>query len=273
MFATRNTSSLTKSGATILALIYYNTVRSVRKKHRNAVMALVMNMLQVLIMLAVFYVMFSVLGLKGAAIRGDFLLYLMTGIFMFISHIKAQGAVYGSEGPASAMMKHLPMNTAVAIAAAALGALYIQILSIALILFIYNAFNGPLEILDPVGAMAMVLLAWFSGVVVGLIFLAIKPWAPEFATTGSVIYRRANMIASGKMFVANTLPGYMIAMFDWNPLFHIIDQTRGFVFINYNPHYTNITYPIVASIVLLVLGLLGEFYTRKHASMSWEARR
>ncbi len=273
MFATRNTKSYLRSAATILALIYYNSVRSVRKTHRNAVMALVMNMLQVLIMLAAFYLMFSILGLRGASIRGDFLLYLMTGIFMFISHIKTQAAVMGAEGPTSAMMKHLPMNTAIAITSAALGALYIQALSVVLILFVYNAINGPIEIQDPVSAIGMFLLAWFSGVAVGLIFLAIKPWAPSVATTGAMIYRRVNMLASGKMFVANALPSYMIAMFDWNPLFHIIDQTRGFVFINYNPHYSNVTYPIVISLVLVMLGLLGEFYTRKHASMSWDAGR
>ncbi|HGG65915.1 MAG TPA: ABC transporter permease, partial [Rhodobacteraceae bacterium] len=27
------------------------------------------------------------------------------------------------------------------------------------------------------------------------------------------------------------------------------------------------------SVVLLMIGLMGEFYTRKHASLSWAARR
>jgi hypothetical protein len=31
---------------------------------------------------------------------------------------------------------------------------------------------------------------------------------------------------------ANTMPYFMLAMFDWNPLFHLIDQARGFTFIN-----------------------------------------
>ena len=52
------------------------------------------------------------------------------------------------------------------------------------------------------------------------------------------------MIASGKMSVANTLPSFMLAMFDWNLLFHAIDPARGFAFINYNPHNGSIVYPI-----------------------------
>ena len=86
-------------------------------------------------------------------------------------------------------------------------------------------------------------------------------------------YQRANMIASGKMFVVNTLPTFMMNMFDWNPLFHIIDQTRGFVFINYTPHRTSLEYPYYVGLALLMIGLMAEFYTRQYASSSWEAKR
>ena len=81
------------------------------------------------------------------------------------------------------------------------------------------------------------------------------------------------MIASGKMFVANSLPSFMLAMFDWNPFFHLIDQARGFAFINYFPRNSNWEYSIYVTISLLMLGLMGEFYTRRHASVSWDARR
>jgi len=106
-----------------------------------------------------------------------------------------------------------------------------------------------------------------------MVFLAIKPWAPDFVQLTSQLYMRANMIASGKMFVANNLPGFMLPYFDWNPLFHTIDQARGFAFINYNPFFSSITYPLVISIACLMVGLMGEFYTRKKASLSWGARR
>jgi ABC-type polysaccharide/polyol phosphate export permease len=88
-----------------------------------------------------------------------------------------------------------------------------------------------------------------------------------------MVYTRANMIASGKMFVANKLPATMIVFFDWNPLFHTIDQARGYAFINYSPHNSSSLYPLYVSLALLMVGLMGEFYTRKHASMSWGARR
>ena len=257
----------------MLELIYHSIVRNIRLEHRNAIIGLLMNIMQTVIFVATFYFMFSVLGLKGTAIRGDFLLYIMSGIFLFMTHIKSMGAVLGAEGPASAMMKHAPMNTIIAIASSAIAILYTQILSMVIVLYLYHVSFGPITILDPYGAMGMILLAWFTGVSIGVVFLALKPWFPGFVKLAASIFSRANMIASGKMFVANSLPSHMLAMFDWNPLFHCIDQARGFVFLNYNPHYSSIGYPLKVAIVLIMIGLMLEFFTRKHASASWEATR
>lgn len=254
-------------------LIYHSIVRSVRKTHNNAIIAIVMNMLQMVIFVGAFFLMFSILGLRGAAIRGDFLIYIMTGIFLFMTHTKTFAAVVGSEGPASPMMQHAPMNTIISIASAALGALYVQVLSLFMILFIYHVAFTPLEIEEPFGAFGMLMLGWFTGAGAGLVLLAIKPWFPTFVSIFSQIYQRANMIASGKMFVANSMPGFMLVMFDWNPLFHVIDQCRGYAFINYSPRYSSWEYAWWVGVALLTIGLMGEFYTRRHASISWDARR
>jgi ABC-type polysaccharide/polyol phosphate export permease len=261
------------SAMVMAELVYHSIVRSVRKQHNNAFVAISVNMLQAVMFVAAFYLMFAVLGLRSAALRGDFLIYILSGIFLYLTHTKAVGAVSGSEGPASPMMQHAPMNTIIAIASAALGALYIQALSLFMILFVYHVAWTPLEIDQPVAAFGMLLIGWFTGCALGLVFLALKPWFPTFVGIASLVYQRANMIASGKMFVANTLPGYMLAMFDWNPLFHVIDQARGFAFINYNPRYSNWEYPLWVGGVLVMIGLMGEFYTRRHASLSWNARR
>lgn len=273
MFEAHRPKSRTRTAFSMLELIYHSIVRDIRKGHKNAVVGLLLNLLQTFVFIAVFYIMFSVLGLRGSAIRGDFVLYLMSGILLFLTHNKAMSSVLGAEGPASAMMKHAPMNTIVAISAAALSSLYMQSLSLVTVLFLYHIIVTPITIYQPAEAVGMFLIAWFSGVAVGVIFLALKPWAPSFVNIASSIYARANMISSGKMFVANTLPSYLLAMFDWNPLFHAIDQARGFVFINYNPHFSSISYPIKLSFALIMIGLMLEFYTRKNASASWDAAR
>ncbi|WP_084860789.1 ABC transporter permease [Salibaculum halophilum] len=273
MFETNRAQSRSRGALEMLELIYHSIVRDIRKEHRHAVVGLLMNIMQTMVFALAFYFMFSVLGLKGTAIRGDFMLYIMTGIFLFMTHIKSMGAVLRSEGPTSAMMKHAPMNTIVTITASALSALYIQVLSMAVVLYLYHAIMTPITIYDPIGAMGMVILAWFSGCAVGIVFLGLKPWLPGFVTIASSIYSRANMIASGKMFVANTLPSSVLALFDWNPLFHAIDQARGFTFINYNPLFTSVSYPLMISMILVLIGLMLEFYARRNASASHDAAR
>ncbi|QFT58186.1 hypothetical protein FIU94_05060 [Sulfitobacter sp. THAF37] len=271
--STRKPKGGFSSAMAMAELVYHSVVRSVRKQHNNAFVAIFTNMLQAIMFVLAFYVMFSILGMRGAALRGDFLIYIMSGIFLYLTHTKALGAVAGSEGPASPMMQHAPMNTIIAIASAAVGALYIQVLSLFVILFAYHVAWTPLEIDQPIAAFGMLLIAWFTGCALGLVLLALKPWFPTVVSMFSMVYQRANMIASGKMFVANTLPSFMLAMFDWNPLFHVIDQCRGFAFINYNPRYTNWEYAMWVGLAFVVIGLMGEFYTRRHASLSWNARR
>ena len=261
------------SAIAIVELIYHAAVRDVRKGHGNAFWSLGSSILTTVIFVLAFYLMFSLLGLKGAKLRGDFLLYMLSGVFLYLTHIKALGAVLGADGPSSPMMQHAPMNTIVSIAGAALSALYIQVLSVLVILFVYHVGITPFEIYRPIAAFGMILLAWFTGVAVGLVLMAIRPWFPNFVAIFKTVYQRVNMIASGKLFVVNTLPSFMLSIFDWNPLFHIIDQCRGFVFVNYSPRYTSVEYALIIGIVLIVLGLMGEFYTRQYASRSWEARR
>lgn len=271
MFEVETRQSRTRGAFGLLGLIYHATVREVRRTHRNPVMGLLFNIVQTVILVLTFFVLFQLLGMRGSAVRGDFLLYIMSGIFIYFAHTKAMMAVVSSEGPTSPMMQHRPMNTAIAISAAAVASLYLQTLSLIVVLFIYHAAVTPITIDEPAAAYCMVLVAWISGVGVGMIFLAIKPWAPNFVAIGSGIYSRANMIASGKMFLANSLPSSVIVLFDWNPLFHAIDQARGFIFLHYNPHFSNWQYPLYLTAILIMIGLMGEFYTRKRASISWTA--
>lgn len=273
MFQNIQPKSTLQSILSIGELIYHATVRDVRKIHGNAILAILSSMMTAVMFVLAFYVMFSILGMRGAALRGDFLLYIMSGIFLFLTHTKALGAIVGSEGPTSPMMLHAPMNTIVSICASALSVLYVQTLSLVVILFVYHVAFSPISIDQPIPAYAMFMLSWFSGVALGLVLLALKPWSPGVVGVLTIVYQRASMICSGKMFVANTLPGFMLAMFDWHPLFHTIDQARGFTFINYVPRNSDYNYTLYLAITMIMIGMMGEFYTRQYASSSWAARR
>ena len=111
------TPSIWRSGLAMAELIDHATVRNVCQDHGNAIIGLMINMMQTIMLVAAFYIMFPVPGMKGNAIPGNFLLYIMSGILLFMTHTKGIGAVLKVEGPASPMMQHAPMNTLIAIVA------------------------------------------------------------------------------------------------------------------------------------------------------------
>lgn len=273
MFTQRRSRNMVEAAFITLSLIYHVTVNNLRKGQRNAVVGLVMTVAQAMAMIAGFWLMFAIMGVRKSPIRGDFIVYLMTGVFMFMAHSQAIGAVSGAGNASNQMMKHGPMNTAVMISAAALATLYKQTFSVVVVLSAYHYLLQPIVIDNPLACYAMLLLAWFSGCCIGLIFLSIRPWWPQAAQVLTQFYQRLNMVFSGKMFVANLMPTFMLHMFAWNPLFHIIDQTRGFAFINYSPRNSSLTYPVYAMLALLMIGLMAEFVTRKAVSLSWSAGR
>jgi len=271
LFKQRQNRNMFQAAFTTLALIYHQTVYNLRTEHRNAVVGLLLTMVQSALFVVVFLAMYALIGLKTSPIRGDFLLYIMSGIFIFMLHVQTVAAVAGSHSISSGIIKHEPLNAAVLISGAALSVLYRQTIGCIVILSIYHLGFQEITIYDPLGAGALFLLAWFSGCCVGLVFLGIRPWSPQACKVLTTLYQRVNMFASGKFFVANTLPGFILPWFAWNPLFHLIDQERGFLFINYSPHRTSLLYPLWFSIAALMIGLLINFTTRKYESISWSA--
>jgi ABC-type polysaccharide/polyol phosphate export permease len=245
-------------------LIYHSTVRAAQRGNSNALFGLIMNVVQSAVFIVALYVTMHLLGWQSSALRGDFVMFLIAGVMSYMTYNKTMKAVYGSEGPNSPMMLHSPMTPAVSIASAALSALYLQVLAVWVILFVYHVVFKPVVINEPVLAFAMLLASWFFGIGTGMVLLAIKPWAPKLAPVVLMVVSRVNVFASGKMMVGNALSFTLLKFFDWNPLFHLVDQMRGAIFIDYSPRNSSISYALWVSVALVAIGLMGEFFTRRN---------
>ncbi|MEJ6708659.1 MAG: hypothetical protein QNK92_07640 [Amylibacter sp.] len=90
-----------------LTLVYHATACDVCKG--NAIQALAMEVLQAATVVIFFYVLTTLLGMRGVAVRGSFVLYVLTGVFLFITHNKAVSAV-GGGGPVIPMLQHAPFR-------------------------------------------------------------------------------------------------------------------------------------------------------------------
>ncbi len=254
-------------------LLYHTIVKDTRESDGNALRGLIKELMQTLLLVTMFYVMINVLSMRGAVVRGNFVLFLMSGIFLFMTHNKAVSKISGSGNATNPMLKHAPVSTLLLILSTALSSLYIQIFSMSIVFLIAHTLIEPIVFYNFKGFIFCFFIAWLSGASIGLLFLAIAPFAPSIIGLVSSFYRRANMIFSGKMVLASTIPGFLLPMFTWNPLFHSIDQARGYTFINYNARVTDINYPIILSFIFIVIGIMLEHWARKYVSESWSKRQ
>lgn len=266
--APKNTN-LVQAFFTFWELVYHSIVRQVRTASGSATLGLLSELVQTLIMFGLFYIIMVFLSMGGIALRGDPVVFVLTGVLLFMMHNQAISKVMGAGSPTSPIMKHRPMTTMVSILAASFAHLYLQILAMGLILIIVHVLRGGLEIMNPAGLVLPILVAWGSGVTIGLLFLVAKPFAPNLVPVISQVYRRANMVTSGKMMPANLMPASMLPWFDWNPLFHAIDLARGAAFVNYYPRNSNIEYPIYFILATMLIGLMVENWLRRNMSLSW----
>ncbi|MBL4806086.1 MAG: ABC transporter permease [Rhodobacteraceae bacterium] len=259
--------TLLYAAADFLGLIYHSIVREVRTKSGSASLGILSEVMQIMSFFAIFYIMFMVMG-RSVAIRGDFILFLLSGIFLLVIHMGAIGAVRGASNAISPMMQHAPMSVILSIISKSLATLYLQITAIIVITLIYFVVSDGFVIYKIRSIFIPFFFTWASGISIGLIFMLLQPLAPGFIRSFSQVYMRAQMITSGKFMPAAYLPTSMVAWFDWNPLFHCIDQMRLAVFINYSKEVSNMSYPIYFTAIFLVIGLMGEFWTRKNLSSS-----
>lgn len=271
MTVTLRNRTLAEAAFTHGELVYHAIVRKVRTSSGSASLGLLNEVIQILVMVAMFYAMYSFMGLRGLTIRGDFVVFLLTGVFLFLTHNKAISSTMSAATSIDAITQHAPMTTIISILGNALSALYLQVLALFFIVIVVHVLRGGLDILNPVGLIMPFLLSWASGCAIGLLFMAARPVAPRPIALLCTMYRRANMVSSGKMVPANMMSGSMVSFFSWNPLFHTIDQARGHAFVNYYPHNSDLMYAVWFTVVALVIGLMGERWLSKNMSQSWNA--
>lgn len=248
---------------------FHATVRSARGSESNALFGLMMSVLMSAFFIISLYVTMNLLGFRNPSFHGDFMLFIISGVMPYMTYARTMRAVYSAPSSTSSIMLHGPMTTAISIISSAFGALYLMTLTTGVILFAYHLAYLPLSLNNPAYIFFTMLLAWYFGIATGMVLMAIRPWMPKFAPILLMIIARANIFASGKTMLGNTLSFTKLKLFAWNPLFHIIDQARGAFFINYSPRNSDIWYAVWVSLALMAIGLMGEFFTRKHASSSW----
>ncbi len=267
MATTPQSKSMFFGALEFLDLIYHSIVREVRTQSGSATFGIMKEVGNIAVFLGLFYMVSVFLG-RGATIRGSLMVFLLSGIILFLTHTKAVGSVRSASNATSAIMMHAPMTVILSILAKAFAGLYFQFVAVAIVVILLWIFGADMYVHNPGGLVLPVFISWASGIAVGMVIMIIAPVAPAVVNTLSPIYQRAQMFTSGKFIPAAYMPTAMLGWFSWNPLFHTIDQARVAAFVNYNSDVTSMAYPIWFTLAAFTIGLMGEFWARKNLSKS-----
>lgn len=257
--------TLWDAAAKHLAVLYATTVREIRSSAGASQLGLILNILQTLAYVGAFYVLFVMIGRRDAGLRGDTMMFLLSGVLLFRMHVETMSKVMGAVSANQALLNYEPTKSVIFVWARALTALYEFLLVTILMIGAAALARGELELHHPFGLIAPILAAWLSGVGVGLLFMFAQAHFSWFGVI-STLYRRVLMFTSGKFFVANAVPTVALPFLWWNPLFHAIDLTRGAIFVNYAPRNTSFEVMVSLALGLLVIGHV--FEARLHRALN-----
>lgn len=249
-------SDVWRGGAGFLSVLYHATVRDIRSAHANAFIAIGSEIAQALVLVILIMVFLNALGIGRLMVRGNAMLSVLTGVFLFLIYTRAFSRVISSAVKAGKMVRHRSTPPVLMYLSAALASLYIQVLALLVMLLATHVLFAPVVIDAAPRAALAVGLAWFSGLGAGVLAVSLRPYAPKLVQIAGSFYSRGNMFFSGKMVLAGSLSATVLQYFTWNPLFHAIDQARGAVFINYTATTTNLLYPFAVGAMCLLLGMM-----------------
>ncbi len=255
---------LTELGA-FTALVYSLVVRDLRSEHKNAALGILISVAQPLMMGIIFFGFMTLIGGRGSQIRGDALTFVVIGFIVFFTHIRTVSAV--SMALRQDMMNHQRLSPFLMICVKAISSFYKNLFALVIMLVLNYLLRDIWEMNDPLLFVSAMFWCWISGIAAGTVFLAINRYL-SWGTILHTTYIRIMFFTSGKFFVANSLPGTLRPYFDWNPLFHFLDQGRSAVFLNYTARTTDMTYAILVTLAVLVIGFLAEHHVRRHFNMS-----
>lgn len=249
-------------------LMWALTVREIRQNSGGPAIGVLKGIGVALAFCLAFYFIMTFAGLTGLAVRGDLMIFIIIGIgFFFAAKMTLMASLQAMTGSWD-MAAHPHLSPVLFVYAKSMSIYYNYFIAIVILYLGNGMLGGSYQLQSPIMFFPLFTLCWLCGMGAGMVlgFLMFYfSWAQMFKR----IFLKIMFITSGKFTNANVIPNEVLPFFTWNPMFHLIDQMRGAAFVNYTPHNTNLTYPIIVMFFLVVGGhILHDYMLRQRNVMS-----
>ena len=246
-------------------LVYSLVVRDLRTEHKNAALGILISVAQPLVAGLIFYAFMALLGGGMGKVRGDDLTFVLLGFVVFFMHVRTVAQV--TNALREDMLNHQRLSPFLLVTVKGISAGYKIILALLILIALNYLLRGVYEMHNLLRFILVIFWCWLGGIAVGILFMA----AVRYLSWGGIlqtVYIRVMFFTSGKFFVANMIGSDWRIFMDWNPLFHLLDQSRDASFLNYTARTTNMEYPIIVYLAILVIAMLVEHFVRTNYSQS-----
>ena len=249
-------------------LIWALTVRSLREASGGAMLGVMKGVMMAAAFCIAFYILMNFFGLAGLTVRGDMMVFILIGVGYFFmmkfTMMAAMQAMQRSWG----MAQHPHLSPVIFVYADCLGILYNWTIAIMVIFLANGLIKGEFSIQEPIMFFPTFFLCWLIGVGVGMVIGFMLFYFSWFIMVKRILFKLM-FFTSGKFTNANLIPGDLLPVFLWNPLFHLIDQMRDAAFVNYTAHHTNMIYPAIVSFLFIWIGhVLHDYMLRNRNVMT-----
>jgi capsular polysaccharide transport system permease protein len=205
-------------------------------------------------------VAFSVV-MRTPSLGTSFLLFYSTGYLPFNLYQTLSGAIGNAIGFSKPLLKYPAVTWVDAIIARfLLNSLTGILITVLLLTGILAVIDSQTVLVFPkiVSGMAMAMLLGLS---VGVLNCALSGLYPLWGIVWGIVTRPL-FIASGVIFLYDTLPPLARDILWYNPLIHVIGRMRTGFYPTYSAPYVNEVYVLAVSLICLTLGLilLGRFH-------------
>lgn len=249
-------------------LIWALTVRALREASGGAMLGVMRGILMAAAFCFAFYIFMTFFGLGGLTVRGDMMVFILIGVgFFFMMKFTMIAAMQAMQKSWN-LSQHPHLSPVIFVYAESLAVLYNWTIAIMVIYLANGLVKGSFDLQDPIMFFPTFLLCWLIGVGVGMVLGFLLFYFSWFMMVKRILFKLM-FFTSGKFTNANLIPGDMLPIFLWNPLFHLIDQMRDAAFVNYTAHHTNMLYPLIVSFLFLVTGhILHDYMLRNRNIMT-----
>lgn len=241
-------------------------LRETRTRFGNHQLGYIWALLEPMLMILTFLVMFVVADRKTAGAMDNFG-FLATGIVPYLlfskSTVQVSQAINGNKG-----LLFYPQVKPLDVAFARVALEFGTYIAVFIFLMAGNAFfRREVVVSDPLLIVTGFALASLLGAALGLVFMGLGQLSNVTERARGPLMRPFFWV-SGLFFTVEAVPEQYRSLLLYNPVLHLVELVRAGLYPNYSDQYTNIPYVLLWVLGLGLVGLGLETVTRRRIQVT-----